>query len=268
MAADIPTPSVWLRAFACPHCGAFAKQYWFDLYGEMLDRADTPHIPTDEDFARWMADPVLKEDEKKARTLRSWFERMTSAQPCTESVSGGRRGHHKMCNLFASRCDACDQVAVWIRDRLAYPPAKAGPEPNSDLPEEILRDYEEARRILELSPRGAAALLRLSIQRLCAHLGETGEDIDADIASLVGKGLDQLVQQALDAVRVIGEEAVRPGVLDLSDDRDTAAELFALMNVIADEMITRPKSLKAVYDRLPQSKRDAIDARNAKALKK
>jgi len=89
--------------------------------------------------------------------------------------------------------------------------------PNPDLPDELFRDFDEAREIVDGSLRGAAALLRLVIRKLCAHLGEKGKDINADIASLVAKGLNPLVQKALDVVRVIGNEAVHPGTIDLRD---------------------------------------------------
>jgi hypothetical protein len=137
--------------------------------------------------------------------------------------------------------------------------------PNQDLPNEVLRDFEEARTILGLSPRGAAALLRLCVQKLCIHLGEKGKNIDDDIASLVKNGLNPLVQKSLDIVRVIGNEAVHPGVIDLNDDRDTASQLLNLINSIADQMISHPKQVEAMYEKLPESKRAAIEKRNEKS---
>src|SRR5262249_24749132 len=118
------------------------------------------------------------------------------------------------------------------------------------------------------SPRGSAALLRLAIQKLCAALGEKGKNIDDDIASLVEKGLSPLQQQALDAVRVIGNEAVHPGTLDLKDDRDTATKLFDLVNIIAEQMISNPKHVKKIYEKIPQKKRKAIERRDQQNLKK
>ncbi len=167
-------------------------------------------------------------------------------------------------NVNLSRCYNCGRLAVWIGDTIAYPPTRTGDQPNDDLPEEVRLDYEEARSILATSARGAAALLRLAIQKLCIHLGEPGNNLNDDIASLVKKGLDPRVQRALDIVRVVGNESVHPGQIDLRDDHETATELFRLVNLIAEIMITQPKHIEAMYEGLPESKREAIEKRDGK----
>lgn len=91
---------------------------------------------------------------------------------------------------------------------MVIPDMEGIPYPNDDLSDEIKGDYAEARSILIRSPRGAADLLRLALQKLCKSLGESGKDINADIANLVKKGLRQSIQKALDTVRVIGNESV------------------------------------------------------------
>jgi hypothetical protein len=146
-----------------------------------------------------------------------------------------------------------------------FPLQREGAAPNTDLPIDIARDFEEARSILNGSPRGAAALLRLCVQKLCAFLGEKGKNIDDDIASLVAKGLNPLVQRSLDVVRVVGNEAVHPGSLDLRDDRGTALQLLSLVNLIAEQMITNPKAIQAMYEKLPEGKRTAIEQRNERS---
>lgn len=145
---------------------------------------------------------------------------------------------------------------------MAWPIQNNAPAPNPDLPNDVRLDFDEAGRIVQLSPRGASALLRLTIQKLCKELGGKGKNIDADIAALVKKGLDPRIQQALDVVRVIGNNAVHPGQVDLRDDVATAEKLFGLVNIIADTMISQPKHIAEMFDGLPRGARDAIAKRD------
>jgi hypothetical protein len=95
------------------------------------------------------------------------------------------------------------------------------------------------------------------------HLGEKGTDLNADIAALVKKGLPATIQKALDLVRVIGNEAVHPGSMDLRDDTATAIALFGLVNMIIQNQITHPKEIDSLYGSLPTAKVDGIKKRDA-----
>jgi len=159
-------------------------------------------------------------------------------------------------------CTHCQNESIWVGENLIYPAFTQAPPPNPDIPEEILHDYKEASRIANNSPRGAAALLRLCVQKLCKHLGEPGKNINADIASLVKKGLNPTIQKSLDVVRVIGNEAVHPGTIDLNDEPQTVIALFNLVNIITEAMITQPKMIEALYGSLPTEKRDQIEQRD------
>jgi len=166
-------------------------------------------------------------------------------------------------DMSFSICAYCDNASVWYKEHIVYPQGRIGPLPNPDLPNHIKEDYEEARSIVSLSPRGAVALLRLVVQKLCKHLGESGKDINADIASLVQKGLDPRIQKAFDVVRVIGNNAVHPGQIDLKDNPAIAEQLLELINVIAERMITHPKHLDGLFDSLPDNQKEAITKRDA-----
>lgn len=262
MAGKSVAPSIKEKAFDCPYCGAYTTQTWFKIRVESIhNESKIPYIANIEDLTEVISCRDMPDDEKEER--RKWYIKRLSGKIFLEEIKGAYFDT-EVCNLFLSQCYHCDKVAIWVYSSLVYPPLRHGADPNQDLPEDVLRDYEEARSILDLSPRGAAALLRLSIQKICKFLGETGKNIDADIASLVSKGLNPLVKKSLDVVRVIGNEAVHPGTMDLKDDRDTATTLFCLVNVIAEQMITHPKTINAMYDKLPDGKKDAIDARDGK----
>ncbi|HVR48799.1 MAG TPA: DUF4145 domain-containing protein [Pseudorhodoferax sp.] len=263
-------PSTAEQSFSCPHCGAYTSQTWGNCHGEVIGREDgaTPLRVSRqkvEELEKSLS--RIRDDDERGQTEKSvaWAKRVLLGRPFTERMPN-KYVPYRVDNLFTSKCYVCSEMAIWVGDKIVYPPARSGVPPSQDLPPEIAVDFEEARSILDLSPRGAAALLRLCVQKLCLHLGEPGKNIDDDIASLVKKGLAPQIQQALDAVRVIGNEAVHPGAMDLKDDKETAGELFSILNFIADEMITKPKKLAALYAKLPVSKRNAIEQRNARAI--
>ncbi len=145
---------------------------------------------------------------------------------------------------------------------MIYPSNGGVPMANADLSEAIKSNYNEAAEILSKSPRGAAALLRLCIQMLCKDLGQVGKNINKDIAELVKIGLPIKVQQALDYVRVVGNNAVHPGRMDLNDNADIAIRLFSLINLIADVMISQPNEIDKLYKTLPESNLKSIDKRD------
>ena len=93
-------------------------------------------------------------------------------------------------------------------------------------------------------------------------LGETGENINEDIKSLVSKGLPTKIQQALDYCRVIGNNAVHPSQINIDDTPEIAQVLFKMINFIIEEMITKPKELDELYNLLPESARTAIEKRD------
>ncbi len=155
-------------------------------------------------------------------------------------------------NTQIVKCKQCHKISIWISDSMVFPLTGNVEHANPDLPQEILDDYNEAKGIVNISPRGAAALLRLALQKLCIQIGEKGKNINDDIASLVKKGLPVQVQQALDSIRVIGNNAVHPGTLDIKDNNEIAIQLFRFINVICEYFISQPKRINEVFTSLPE----------------
>ena len=261
------TPSIKETAFNCPQCGALAKQHWHNLTAGLLRNPQPTPTFVGEAGAKDYDDFKDIEDPERREKLIAFANKMATGQPFLDEAEKDPLNPQTLWNVNLSRCFNCEKVAIWIYDRLVYPSAGHAPPANPDMPEDIRRDYDEASAILELSPRGAAALIRLGIQKLCKELGQPGENINRDIGALVAGGLDTRLQQAFDAVRVIGNNAVHPGQIDLRDDRATAEMLFKLLNLVIDKLISEPKHIAEIYGSLPRAALEAIDKRDSKSIK-
>ena len=156
--------------------------------------------------------------------------------------------------LSVSMCEKCSNFTLWIDGNIIYPVSGKAPLPLEDMPEETKKEFLEARSILDASPRSATALLRSALEKLISHLGEN-EDIIDNIENLKNRGLDAKFQQALHSVRMIGEEAVNPGQIDPGDDEETALILFNLTNLIVDILITQPRRVDEILEKLPGPKK-------------
>ncbi len=163
--------------------------------------------------------------------------------------------------IRVAKCDHCEKSSLWLGQTMLYPDVGRAPQPNPDLPKSVSEIYLEAASISTKSPRGAAALLRLAVQLLCNELGEEGKNINKDIAELVKKGLPERVQQALDIVRVTGNNAVHPGQIDV-DNAEVVGNLFELINVIAEYTISMPQRIGNIYSDLPETAINQIDKRD------
>ncbi len=180
--------------------------------------------------------------------------------------------YEQLTGYTCSLCVHCGHSGLWVGLKMVYPPASTAPLPLPDMPDEVAADFKEARDVLARSPRSAAALLRLALQRLMKHLNLPGDKLDDDIDALVKQGLRPQVQQALDIVRVTGNNAVHPGELDIRDNFEAATTLFKFVNIVVEQMITQPREIQGLYDGLPEGSRQkdhgkAIEKRDTKSEK-
>ena len=184
---------------------------------------------------------------------------------------------------YQSLCSKCKKPSLWRVTKwrngyhgqideegdLLYPDFGSSPLPEDDMPEDVKNDYIEASRIFSKSPRGAAALLRLALQKLCVHLGQGGKNINSDIRSLAADNtLPPLVVKVADTVRITGNNAVHPGEMSDEDFDYVATKMFDLLNFIVKKGISEPKELEALYDKTPEGPRKVAEAKDAKAQEK
>ena len=221
-------------SFTCPHCGVLAQMV-FVIPSEIKKNIDT-------------AIHNLKGYVKKQQ-YATFTENM---QNITDSIHSYMRFYADYGNSFAV-CQNCNEISIWINQKMVYPKTRLTPLPNKDLSDEIKADCEEASKIMQDSPRGACALLRLALQKLMIHLGED-KNLDKAIQSLIDKQkIDKTLQKALDSVRVIGNSAIHPNELDVKDNVEIAAALFKIINYIAEKILSDKREIEEIYSLLPES---------------
>lgn len=164
--------------------------------------------------------------------------------------------------LSVSHCVHCKEEAYWYKERMIIPSSGDAPLPAPDMPDSCKVIFLEAREVAQISPKGAAALLRLCVQELMVEFGKPGKNINKDIAALVKEGLPPLVQQSLDVCRVVGNNAVHPGEINLDDTPEITHSLFRLINLIVHDRITQPREVQKLYEALPPGALEAIQRRD------
>lgn len=165
----------------------------------------------------------------------------------------------------ASICTRCEGHTIWTRDEeMVYPRTTIAPEPSEDMPEDVKEDYQEAQHVVEDSPRAAAALLRLAMEKLARELTNEGDKkLYQMIGDLKKEGrIDDRIQQALDSVRVTGNNWVHPGELNVTDDHETAYRLFELVNAVVEITIARDNLIEEQYSKVPENKMEGIRQRD------
>ena len=259
--AKVVPPQLGLESFSCPHCGALAAQSWFRMYYRPYGKDDSPRAYIYDAERAKVALERFKGDTEE----REYFERLLKRSEKNLIFYDKSQYYNSdwyLANLNVGLCFACSGYSVWVADALVHPNSDTSIAPHEDMPPLIAADFKEAASIVDQSARGAAALLRLCVQKLVGHLGADATNLNVGIGELVQKGLDPQVQKALDIVRVIGNNAVHPGQIDLDDNKGTAVQLFSLVNIIVMSTITTQKQIEALYGSLPPGALEAIEKRD------
>ncbi|TXN40448.1 DUF4145 domain-containing protein [Methylobacterium sp. WL30] len=254
--AEPVSPIMGAKSFNCPHCNALAHQKWFDAYA--LYTSDPPSLPDDQALIKFIDENKLNHEYENTV---NWAKKYLAGRPFGHRNDNFSSDVHLEMFYF-TQCFSCEQFSIWVKDKLVFPFFGLDTTPNEDMPADARESFIEASLIFKASPRGAAALLRLALQQILIFLGQPGKFIDKDIGALVALGMPIQIQQALDVVRVIGNNAVHPGQIVIDDNRDVALKLFSLLNIITEAMITQPRQIGKLFEGLPPGAREAIEKRD------
>ena len=166
--------------------------------------------------------------------------------------------------LTVSKCAHCHKWSIWIEESLAYPAQIIVEDPNDDMPDKVKKLYRESAQVLSISPRAAAALLRLGLQILLGAVGGDGKNINDDIKKIVALGVEPETQRALDILRVFGNNGAHPGEIKLDENPSLVHQMYGLMNYVTDRLITQKNQINELFESLPEGVKDQIESRDIK----
>ena len=238
-------PELNKEIFICPHCKILSRYKWNSEYSL---KEQTINI-----MNHFLLEKRSAMGSSEEGYINNFIYFIETQMP-----------NHLLLNtkLSFSQCNLCRKIAIWVDKKMVYPRVSLLPEPNEDMNDEIKELYKEASNIFRDSPRASAALLRLCIDKLCEQLGEKEKNLNDKIKNLVKKGLDLRIQQALDYCRVIGNNALHPGQIDVKENPEQVKNLFSVVNDIAQQMITYPREMNERYLSLPKDDLKKIEKRD------
>lgn len=231
---ELPTTILDQKRFKCPHCGAFAHMKWENLFFMVHDEQDNEHNIQTRVHQAHCASCDKENIWYNNREVSGWLGLQGIPRPSNDS---------ECLRLFPI-------IENFNQDI---------PEYSSDMPNNVKELYKEAALIFELSPRSAAALVRLALEKLCDHLGVKKKNIKESIEVLATKNIIPLtVAKAADNIRLIGNANVHPGIICDEILEDINPAIFTYINLIVDYAITKPKEIEGVYSLFPEQKRASL----------
>jgi hypothetical protein len=224
-------PRLGAEAFSCPQCNAVAQQDWYSLFLKPENTAEvrvlTPEAVTVS---------TLRQGEGEGGDVEEidhFVERLKKNDLTYQYQKYSQSLKVKVANLHISNCHNCSGFALWVSGRLVFP---INVEKTPELVEE---DFEEAAAILNKSPRGATALMRLCIQKLMPLLRQDGNGLNDYISSLVRKGAEVEIQQTMEVLRVLRDEPGQPTSLETQEDKEMALRFVDSLKAILERRMLK-----------------------------
>jgi hypothetical protein len=217
-------PRLGEESFSCPHCNTVAHQDWYSLFLKPENAAEV----------RVLTPEAIRQGEAQRDNIKEidqFIERLKKTQLTYEYQKHPHPLKVKMANMHISNCHSCNGFSLWVGGLLVFPT-------RIDKTQELVEeDLEEAAAILNKFPRGATALMRVCIQKLVPLLEDNGKELNQRVSSLVRKGLEMEIQQAMDVLEVLRSDSAQLNPLESQADRETALRfLDSLKEVLERRM--------------------------------
>ncbi|TNP20788.1 DUF4145 domain-containing protein [Bacillus tropicus] len=235
-------PKFLLDVFQCPHCKSKTRHKWYIA----IESGDEKEPALEE--ATYFYKIRIQGGVHESWLALSGEEIKEVPEDEKYLVFAPGEWHVDM-----SICTICSEYLIWKDNKIVYPNCHTIEDPHEDMPGEVKKLYSEAREVVNLSPRSACALLRLAVEKLLIEGLKCPKDksIYENIKLLNNQGkLSKPINDALHAVRLVGNAAVHPGEIKVDDKSKYAYQLFELLNYAVEELISRPARAEAFIKKI------------------
>lgn len=231
---ELPKTILDQKSFKCPHCGAFSYMKWDNLSLFIYDDQGAEHNVLTRVHQANCASCSKDSIWYNHREVTNWIGMNGIPRPSNDSE--------------LSRLFPINEITN-----------KNIPEYSPDMPENVKVLYKEAALIYELSPRSAAALIRLALEKLCEYLGVKKKNIKESIETLAQQqNIPISIAKAADNIRLIGNANVHVGIICDEVLEDINPAIFTYINLIVDFAITKPKEIDEINSLFPEQKRTSL----------
>jgi hypothetical protein len=229
MIPNAQEPKLGAESFSCPHCNAVAHQDWYSLFLRPENAAEitvlTPEATTVSMLRNAEGEDINEIDHFAERLKKNGLTYFYHKHLQSLKV--------RMGNLHVSNCHNCNGFAVWVSGRLLFPINV------EKMPQLEKDDFEQAAAIFNDSRPAATALMRVCIQKLVPLLKQGGEELNDYVSSLVRKGLEVEIQQALEVLQVLRNDPGQPASLDTPEDKEMALRFFDSLQAILERRMLK-----------------------------
>ena len=196
----------------CPHCGKAFHEDWRGL-----------------DLAQ--SESIMRHLTGSSTSYFGWRAKITSCPSCKNATIELSKYHYSE-----------DNKLTIVEEFRAYPQNTFRRPTPQEVPPDIREDYEEACKVLPMSPKASAALSRRCLQAILRrqgyHQNNLVQQIDALLAEAdVAKAIPSALRATVDAIRNFGNFSAHPmtdqttlQVIDVeSDEADWCLEILEEM---------------------------------------
>ena len=239
------SPSTSAKSFNCPHCDVVSHHNW---YLTSLTSLPSP-VKTPKQL-------LERENSVFLRTCGEASEANIDLRCVSVTSAKLEYLHSCLFPFFVSKCDNCEKYALWVYKDIVHPQTVKR-NLHEDLPNKVKDICIEASAVATFSPVCAAVLLRTAIEKLCKHLGYEKRSLKSTIDLMKKEGdLDDILYEAMESVRLVGNEAVHEGEIQLDDDAHAVDTLFDIVNLVVEKLIGHPKRIKKLRKNVSRDAKD------------